>query len=273
VNVTIFKLLESFYKEIMKNENKSKDKKDIIIKSENELINFINKKFENKKEFKIIMKKHYCKNPLSLSIKLLFDNKVKNEIFKKENKEIEIITIKIKKLNKVTFFTILIFSEEYGNCGIDFKDFLLQFQEEKKEEEKELEKTMNEEKTNRIQSSGFTKSSKRILTEFDIINNFDNKSKVSNEFGEMKRYYTTKVDKSSNSFDSNKSFNSEEEDENSERKEDDENSERKEEYESSERKEDDDNSERKEEEEEEEHESSSQIGVSVDFKSHANSSL
>ena len=213
------------------------------------------------------MKKHYCKNPISLSIKLLFDNKVKNEIFKKENKEIEIITIKIKKLNKVTFFTILIFSEEYGNCGIDFKDFLLQFQEEKQEEEKELEKTINEEKTNRIKSSGFTKytkSSKRILTEFDIINNFDNKSKVSNEFGEMKRYYTTKVDKSSNSFDSNKSFNSEEEDENSERKEDDENSERKE---------DDDNSERKEEEEEEEHESSSQIGVSVDFKSHANSSL
>ena len=267
VNVTIFKLLESFYKEIMKNENKSKDKKDIIIKSENELINFFNKKFESKKEFKIIMKKHYCKNPISLSIKLLFDNQVKNEIFKKENKEIEIITIKIKKLNKVTFFTILIFSEEYGNCGIDFNDFLLQFQEEKQEEEKELEKTINEEKTNRIKSSGFTKytkSSKRILTEFDIINNFDNKSKVSNEFGEMKRYYTTKVDKSSNSFDSNKSFNSEEEDENSERKEDDENSERKE---------DDDNSERKEEEEEEEHESSSQIGVSVDFKSHANSSL
>ncbi len=89
------------------------------------------------------------------------------------------------------------------------------------------------------------KSSKHILTKFDVINNFDNKSKVSNEFGEMKRYYTTKVDKSSNSFYSNKSFNSEEEDENSERK----------------------------EEEEEEHESSSQIGVSVDFKIHANSSL
>ncbi len=243
VNIVIFKLLETFYSNYL--ENKSKDKKILIMNSKDELLDFLNNKFENKKKMKIFLKKHYCNNPISLCIKLLFDNEIKNEIFKNENKELEILTLKIKKFNKITYFTIIIFSEELGNCNIDFKEFLQEYEKKKKEEIKE-EKKEEEENKNEVLKPKIAKSSKKILTEFDIID----KSNVSNK---MKRFYTTKEKNDnhnhSNNSNSIKSFNSEEEEESSKRKDD------------------------SDDEESMEHESSSQIGVSVDFKSNANSSL
>ena len=243
VNIVIFKLLENFYSNYL--EKKTKDKKDFLLHSKNELIDFLNNKFENKKNMKIFLKKHYCNNPISLCIKLLFDNEIKNEIFKKENKELEILTLKIKKFNKITYFTIIIFSEELGNCNIDFNEFLQEYEKKKKEEIKE-EKKEEEENKNEVLKPKIAKSSKKILTEFDIID----KSNVSNK---MKRFYTTKEKNDnhnhSNNSNSIKSFNSEEEEESSKRKDD------------------------SDDEESMEHESSSQIGVSVDFKSNVNSSL
>ena len=241
VNIVIFKLIETFYRNYL--EKESKDKKNLIINSKDELIDFLNNKFENKKNMKIFLKKHYCNNPNSLCIKLLFDNEIKNEIFKKENKELEILTLKIKKFNKITYFTIIIFSEELGNCDIDFKEFLQEYEKKKEEEIKEEKK--EEIKTENLKPQ-VPKSSKKILTEFDIID----KANLAND---MKRYYTTKERSNNNNHSNNsnsiKSFNSEEEEENSKRKDD------------------------SEDEESMEHESSSQIGVSVDFKSNVNSSL
>ena len=250
VNIVIFKLLENFYSNYL--EKKTKDKKDFLLHSKNELIDFLNNKFENKKNMKIFLKKHYCNNPISLCIKLLFDNEIKNEIFKKENKELEILTLKIKKMNKATYFTILIFSEELGNCNIDFKEYLLEYEkkkeekkklEEKKEEKKEEEKKEEEKKEiNNLKQ----KNSKKILTEFDIID----KSNLNND---MKRYYTTKERNNninnSNHSNSMKSFDSEEDNEDFKKKDE------------------------SDEDESIEHESSSQIGVSVDFKSNGISSL
>ena len=250
VNIVIFKLLENFYSNYLK--KKTKDKKDFLLHSKNELIDFLNNKFENKKNMKIFLKKHYCNNPISLCIKLLFDNEIKNEIFKKENKELEILTLKIKKMNKATYFTILIFSEELGNCNIDFKEYLLEYEkkkeekkklEEKKEEKKEEEKKEEEKKEiNNLKQ----KNSKKILTEFDIID----KSNLNND---MKRYYTTKERNNninnSNHSNSMKSFDSEEDNEDFKKKDE------------------------SDEDESMEHESSSQIGVSVDFKSNGISSL
>ena len=250
VNIVIFKLLENFYSNYL--EKKTKDKKDFLLHSKNELIDFLNNKFENKKNMKIFLKKHYCNNPISLCIKLLFDNEIKNEIFKKENKELEILTLKIKKMNKATYFTILIFSEELGNCNIDFKEYLLEYEkkkeekkklEEKKEEKKEEEKKEEEKKEiNNLKQI----NSKKILTEFDIID----KSNLNND---MKRYYTTKERNNninnSNHSNSMKSFDSEEDNEDFKKKDE------------------------SDEDESMEHESSSQIGVSVDFKSNGISSL
>ena len=245
VNIVIFKLLENFYSNYL--EKKTKDKKDFLLHSKNELIDFLNNKFENKKNMKIFLKKHYCNNPISLCIKLLFDNEIKNEIFKKENKELEILTLKIKKMNKATYFTILIFSEELGNCNIDFKEYLLEY-EKKKEEKKKLEEKKEEKKEEEKKEINNLKqkNSKKILTEFDIID----KSNLNND---MKRYYTTKERNNninnSNHSNSMKSFDSEEDNEDFKKKDE------------------------SDEDESMEHESSSQIGVSVDFKSNGISSL
>jgi hypothetical protein len=48
VNIVIFKLLETFYSNYL--ENKSKDKKILIMNSKDELLDFLNNKFENKKK-------------------------------------------------------------------------------------------------------------------------------------------------------------------------------------------------------------------------------
>ena len=117
VNYVIMKLIENFYKPFFGRSNKLKNKKISILNSQKELEDYLNENFENKKKFKIFMKKHDCQKPLSLCIKFLVSEEIRNEIFNEENKEITLLTIRTRKRQKINYFSFLIFSNEEGNKG------------------------------------------------------------------------------------------------------------------------------------------------------------
>ncbi len=117
VNYVIMKLIENFYKPFFGRSNKLKNKKISILNSQKELEDHLNESFENKKKFKIFMKKHDCQKPLSLCIKFLVSEEIRNEIFNEENKEITLLTLRTRKRQKINYFSFLIFSNEEGNKG------------------------------------------------------------------------------------------------------------------------------------------------------------
>ena len=117
VNYVIMKLIENFYKPFFGRSNKLKNKKISILNSQKELEHHLNESFENKKKFKIFMKKHDCQKPLSLCIKFLVSEEIRNEIFNEENKEITLLTLRTRKRQKINYFSFLIFSNEEGNKG------------------------------------------------------------------------------------------------------------------------------------------------------------
>ena len=111
------KLIEIFYKPFYGRGNKLKNKQISILNSQKEFENYLNDNFENKKKFKVFIIKHDCQKPLSLSIKLLINEKIRKEIFNEENKEITLLTIRTRKRQKINYFSFLIFSNEEGNKG------------------------------------------------------------------------------------------------------------------------------------------------------------
>ena len=113
------KLIEIFYKPFYGRGNKLKNKQISILNSQKEFENYLNDNFENKKKFKVFIIKHDCQKPLSLSIKLLINEKIRKEIFNEENKEITLLTIRTRKRQKINYFSFLIFSNEDGNKGIN----------------------------------------------------------------------------------------------------------------------------------------------------------
>jgi hypothetical protein len=117
VNNVLMKLIENFYRPFFGRSNKLKNKKISILNSQKELEDHLNESFENKKKFKIFMKKHDCQKPLSLCIKFLVSEEIRNEIFNEENKEITLLTIRTRKRQKINYFSFLIFSNEEGNKG------------------------------------------------------------------------------------------------------------------------------------------------------------
>ena len=119
VNNVLMKLIENFYRPFFGRSNKLKNKKISILNSQKELEDHLNESFENKKKFKIFMKKHDCQKPLSLCIKFLVSEEIRNEIFNEENKEITLLTIRTRKRQKINYFSFLIFSNEDGNKGIN----------------------------------------------------------------------------------------------------------------------------------------------------------
>ena len=119
VNDVVMKLIEIFYKPFYGRGNKLKNKQISILNSQKEFENYLNDNFENKKKFKVFIIKHDCQKPLSLSIKLLINEKIRKEIFNEENKEITLLTIRTRKRQKINYFSFLIFSNEDGNKGIN----------------------------------------------------------------------------------------------------------------------------------------------------------
>ena len=125
VNNVLMKLIENFYRPFFGRSNKLKNKKISILNSQKELEDYLNENFENKKKFKIFMKKHDCQKPLSLCIKFLISEEIRNEIYNEENKEITLLTIRTRKRQKINYFSFLIFSDEGGNKRINDLNKLL----------------------------------------------------------------------------------------------------------------------------------------------------
>ena len=76
--------------------------------------------FKKKKKIKVIIKKHECNKPMSLCIKFLLNEEIRNEIFNEENKEISLLTLRTRKRQKIGFFSFIVFSNEEGNKDINF---------------------------------------------------------------------------------------------------------------------------------------------------------
>ena len=119
VNFSIMKLIENFYKPFF-GRNKLKNKNNSILNSSQDLENYLIENFQKKKKIKVIIKKHECNKPMSLCIKFLLNEEIRNEIFNEENKEISLLTLRTRKRQKIGFFSFIVFSNEEGNKDINF---------------------------------------------------------------------------------------------------------------------------------------------------------
>lgn len=63
------------------------------------------------RQIKVFIKQHEDGKPMTLSIKLILDDKIKNEIMNQSNTEIALMTLKSTKFNKSNYLTILVFSQ------------------------------------------------------------------------------------------------------------------------------------------------------------------
>ena len=174
VNFIIMKLIENFYKPFFGRENKMKNKKNLILYSQKDLENYLIENFQFKKKFKIFFKQHECNKPMSLTIKLILDENIRKEIFNEENKEIALLTLRTRKGQKINHFSILIFSDKEENYEIDFSKKLSLFN---------LFQNIN--KLNLHKSNLETIYEEKIKKP-NLINTFENKIMLLNEFYDIK---------------------------------------------------------------------------------------
>ena len=125
INVSIVKLLQNFFspyisgvKNSMKNSNDSL----IILKSEKILKNYLEECFNHEKKiFNITIIKYKEKNPYNLIVKLLFDKKIRDTIFKSNCEEMSMITMQLKDdLQNIIYYTVIVFSDENGNENLNY---------------------------------------------------------------------------------------------------------------------------------------------------------
>ncbi len=141
VNVSTVKFLQDFYSPFVSgNQNIDDNNNDslIILKTNKILKKYLEKTFNDKKTiYHISILKYKNKNPFHLASRLIFENEVRENIFKRKCEEISMITIQTKEgLKNNTFYTIVVLSNENGNSNINY-DF-----------SKNVKNFINEEKNN-----------------------------------------------------------------------------------------------------------------------------
>lgn len=114
VNVKLIKDLENFYSPML-TKNKVKKKKKVEVKynlqgTSNKVEKYLIEKYPER-QIKVFIKQHEDGKPMTLSIKLILDDKIKNEIMNQSNTEIALMTLKSTKFNKSNYLTILVFSQ------------------------------------------------------------------------------------------------------------------------------------------------------------------
>lgn len=119
INVSIIKLLQNFFKPFL-----SGDKSDslIINKSKAIIKNYLHKCFNGKKNiYHISILKYKEKNPFYLASRLLFEDEIRENIFKSDCQEMSMITIQTNQsFKKNIFYTIVVLSNEKGNDNINY---------------------------------------------------------------------------------------------------------------------------------------------------------
>jgi hypothetical protein len=124
VNPFILNKIQEFYLPILGKNNKSRNKNYNILTSEIELENYLKNVFGKLKRIKLIIKKHNSFKPLTLAIRFLLDENIRNEIFTSKNSEISILTLKSKKYNNITLYSIIVFSEDKLENSLYFANIL-----------------------------------------------------------------------------------------------------------------------------------------------------
>ena len=119
INVSIIRLLQNFFKPFL-----SGDKSDslIINKSKAIIKNYLHKCFNGKKNiYHISILKYKEKNPFYLASRLLFEDEIRENIFKSDCQEMSMITIQTNQsFKKNIFYTIVVLSNEKGNDNINY---------------------------------------------------------------------------------------------------------------------------------------------------------
>ena len=119
INVSIIKLLQNFFKPFL-----SGDKSDslMINKSKAIIKNYLHKCFNGKKNiYHISILKYKEKNPFYLASRLLFEDEIRENIFKSDCQEMSMITIQTNQsFKKNIFYTIVVLSNEKGNDNINY---------------------------------------------------------------------------------------------------------------------------------------------------------
>lgn len=113
-NHDIIKSIIAFFSFLLGKTNETKNKKNSIMNSREKLELTLKEKYKDKK-IHVFIKKHDNDKPLSLAIRALLDEGVRNQIFSCENNEISIITMKGTKMKKFFYFSIIVFSESEEN--------------------------------------------------------------------------------------------------------------------------------------------------------------
>ncbi len=124
LNPFILNKIQEFYFPILGKNNKNKNKNYNILNSEIELENYLTNVFGKLKRIKLIIKKHNSFKPLTLAIRFLLDENIRNEIFTSKNSEISILTLKSKKFKKITLYSIIVFSEDKLENSLYFANIL-----------------------------------------------------------------------------------------------------------------------------------------------------
>ena len=119
INVSIIKLLQNFFEPFLSEDNSDSL---IIFKSTKIIKNYLYKCFNGKKNiYHLSIIKYKDKNPFHLASRLLFEDEIRENIFKSDCKEMSMITIQTKQnLKKNIFYTIVVLSNEKGNDNINY---------------------------------------------------------------------------------------------------------------------------------------------------------
>ena len=119
INVSIIKLLQNFFKPFLSGDNSDSL---MIIKSKTIMKNYLHKCFNGKKTiYHTSILKYKDKNPFYLASRLLFEDEIRENIFKSDCQELSMITIQTNQsFKKNIFYTIVVFSNEKGNDNINY---------------------------------------------------------------------------------------------------------------------------------------------------------
>jgi len=151
VNLTMVKLLQTFYERIFCKEETEKDDWNYVIGSEKSLQEFLKESFYNKKKIHACVVRYYDENIMHICSRLLFRKEIRDNILTYEYEEVSMITLfnnynKIyqegydKSKNKNIYYCVFALSNQHGNDNINYdvhKSFEKYLNEEK------IKKTLN----------------------------------------------------------------------------------------------------------------------------------
>jgi hypothetical protein len=125
INVSIVKLLQKFYAPFISGSDNlafNNNESLIILKTSNILKTYLNLSFnEEKNILSVSVIKYNEKSPFHITSRLIFEKKLRENIFKNECEEISMMTIQTKEgLDNIIYYTIIILSNEKGNSHIDY---------------------------------------------------------------------------------------------------------------------------------------------------------